>query len=116
MALGALLRAQGLGVALQGSSAPPLGVLWATPLRALAADTTRAWGPPLADLAPAWTLGQRSGDTASAERARQDQRLPTVLVSTPESLTLLLTRADAQARLAGVHTVIVDEWHELVGN
>ena len=116
MALGALLRAQGLGVALQGSSAPPLGVLWATPLRALAADTTRAWGPPLADLAPAWTLGQRSGDTASAERARQDQRLPTVLVSTPESLTLLLTRADAQTRLAGVHTVIVDEWHELVGN
>ena len=116
VALGALLRAQALGVALQGRGAPPLGVLWVTPMRALAADTTRAWAPPLADLAPAWTLGQRSGDTPGAERARQDKRLPTVLVSTPESLTLLLTRDDAQARLAGVHTVIVDEWHELVGN
>ena len=116
VALGALLRAQALGVALQGRCAPPLGVLWVTPMRALAADTTRAWAPPLADLAPAWTLGQRSGDTPGAERARQDKRLPTVLVSTPESLTLLLTRDDAQARLAGVHTVIVDEWHELVGN
>ena len=116
VALGALLRAQALGVALQGRSAPPLGVLWVTPMRALAADTTRAWGPPLADLAPAWTLGQRSGDTPGAERARQDKRLPTVLVSTPESITLLLTRDDARARLAGVHTVIVDEWHELVGN
>ena len=39
-----------------------------------------------------------------------------MLVSTPESITLLLTRDDARARLAGVHTVIVDEWHELVGN
>ena len=39
-----------------------------------------------------------------------------MLVSTPESLTLLLTREDAQARLAGVHSVVVDEWHELVGN
>jgi len=37
-------------------------------------------------------------------------------VSTPESLTLLLTKPDAQDRLAGVHTVVVDEWHELIGN
>ena len=116
VALGALLRAQALGLPLLGRSAPPLGVLWVTPMRALAADTTRAWGPPLADLAPAWTLGRRSGDTPSAERARQDKRLPTVLVSTPESATLLLTRDDAAIRLSGVHTVIVDEWHELVGN
>ena len=42
--------------------------------------------------------------------------LPTALVSTPESITLLLTRADARARLGGVYTVIVDEWHGLVGN
>ena len=116
VALGALARAQGLGVALQGRTAPALGVLWITPMRALAADTTRAWAAPLADLAPAWTLGQRSGDTPPAERARQDRRLPTVLVSTPESVTLLLTRDDAAQRLAGLHTVIVDEWHELVGN
>ena len=96
--------------------APPLGVLWLTPMRALAADTQRALALPLADLAPAWTLGLRTGDTPSAERARQDRRLPTVLVTTPESATLLMTKADAAALLGGVHTVVVDEWHELVGN
>ena len=120
VALGALARAQVLGVPMDraeaGRTAPPLGVLWLTPMRALAADTTRALAAPLTDLAPAWTLGQRSGDTPAAERARQDRRLPTVLVSTPESATLLLTRADAAERFAQVHTVVVDEWHELVGN
>ncbi len=116
VALGALARAAALGLPLAGRSAPPLTVLWITPMRALAADTQRALAPPLADLAPAWTLGLRSGDTTAAERARQDRRLPTLLVSTPESVTLLLTRPDAAERLAGVQVVVVDEWHELVGN
>ena len=114
--LGALLRGAGLGVPLVGRTAPSVGVLWITPMRALAADSQRALAGPLADLAPAWTLGLRTGDTPSAERARQDRRLSTVLVSTPESLTLLLTKPDAEERLAGVHTVVVDEWHELIGN
>ncbi|MES2719006.1 MAG: ligase-associated DNA damage response DEXH box helicase [Pseudomonadota bacterium] len=119
VALGALARAAALGLPMRektGKTAPPLGVLWITPMRALAADSHRALAAPLAALAPAWTLGQRSGDTPSAERARQDRRLPTVLVSTPESITLLLTRADAAERMGSVHTVVVDEWHELVGN
>lgn len=116
VALGALAHAAALGVPATGKTAPPVGVLWITPMRALAADTQRALAAPLTDLAPAWTLGLRTGDTPSAERARQDRRLPTVLVSTPESITLLLTKADAAERLAAVHTVIVDEWHELVGN
>ncbi|HEY9026381.1 MAG TPA: DEAD/DEAH box helicase, partial [Burkholderiaceae bacterium] len=96
--------------------APPLSVLWLTPMRALAADTTRALVEPLADLAPAWTIGLRSGDTTSAERSAQDRRLPTVLVTTPESLTLQLARADALETLAHVQLVVVDEWHELLGN
>jgi ATP-dependent Lhr-like helicase len=96
--------------------APPLTVLWITPMRALAADTTRAIGLPLPDLAPAWTVGARSGDTPSAERARQDRRLPTALVTTPESLSLMLTRETAREDLGQVQAVIVDEWHELMGN
>ena len=96
--------------------APPLTVLWLTPMRALAADTTRALREPLAELAPAWTIGLRSGDTSSAERSAQDRRLPTVLVTTPESLTLQLARADALETLAHVQLVVVDEWHELLGN
>ena len=93
-----------------------LQALWLTPMRALAADTTRALQLPLPALAPKWNAGMRTGDTPSAERARQDRRLPEALVTTPESLSLMLTRERAREELAGVHTVIVDEWHELIGN
>jgi ATP-dependent Lhr-like helicase len=96
--------------------APPLRVLWLTPMRALAADTLRAITAPLADLEPTWTASIRTGDTPSAERARQDRRWPTALVTTPESLTLMLTRPAALDELATVQCVIVDEWHELIGN
>jgi ATP-dependent Lhr-like helicase len=113
---GALARAEALGVPLQGAHAPPLGVLWLTPMRALAADSTRALSLPLADDSSHWTIGMRTGDTPPAERARQDRKFPTALVTTPESLSLMLTRDNARAELAGVHTVIVDEWHELMGN
>lgn len=98
------------------SGAPPLSVLWLTPMRALAADTTRALTDAAQALAPHWTLGQRTGDTGSAERAAQSRRLPTALVTTPESLSLLLARADAREALGSVRVVVVDEWHELVGN
>jgi ATP-dependent Lhr-like helicase len=111
-----------IGALLRGRTQPAaagLQVLWITPMRALAADTTRALAEPLSGpsgLAPMWRVGQRTGDTPAAERARQDRRLPEALVTTPESLTLLLTRERAAAELAGIHTVVVDEWHELIGS
>jgi ATP-dependent helicase Lhr and Lhr-like helicase len=105
----------------------PLTVLWITPMRALAADTLRALQLPLAVLNAAvhddgrpsfvpWSAGARTGDTAAAERRAQNQRLPTLLVTTPESLSLLLSRADAKEVLGAVKMVVVDEWHELLGN
>ena len=97
-------------------AAPPLTVLWITPMRALAADSMRALQEPLADLAPDWTLGMRTGDTSSAERARQSTRWPTTLLTTPESLSLMLSRTHARDELASVQAVVVDEWHELMGN
>ena len=109
--------------------APPLTVLWITPMRALAADTLRALQLPLEVLQAgdavergdgpqlrAWTAGARSGDTAAAERSAQNARLPTVLVTTPESLSVMLSRADARELLGCVKMVVVDEWHELLGN
>jgi ATP-dependent helicase Lhr and Lhr-like helicase len=99
-----------------GRNAEPLRAIWLTPMRALASDTTKAIAEPLNGLAPTWTIGQRTGDTASAERARQDRRFPTVLVTTPESLTLMLTRENAREELGGVEYVVVDEWHELIGS
>jgi ATP-dependent Lhr-like helicase len=99
-----------------GRGAEPLRVVWLTPMRALASDTAKALAAPLHDLAPNWTIGLRTGDTPSAERARQDRRMPTVLVTTPESLTLMLTRENARAELQGVQYVVIDEWHELIGS
>ena len=98
------------------ATAEPLRALWLTPMRALASDTAKALAEPLLVLAPDWTLGQRTGDTPSAERARQDRRFPTVLVTTPESLSLMLTRDNALADLQSVEYVVVDEWHELIGS
>jgi ATP-dependent Lhr-like helicase len=114
---GALTRLAALGQLPAPASRPlPLRVLWLTPMRALAADTTRALALPLAEAAPAMTVAQRTGDTPSAERARQERRLPGALVTTPESLSLMLTREDAAQRLGGVEVVVVDEWHELVAS
>jgi len=96
--------------------AQPLTVLWITPMRALAADTARALEAPLLDLQIPWSVGLRTGDTSSSERARQSRRLPTTLITTPESLTLMLARADAQTALSTLRMVVVDEWHELLGN
>lgn len=108
--------AGGEGEAAKPAPSPPLTVLWLTPMRALAADTLRALQEPLQALAPHWSAAARSGDTAPAERARQDRRMPTALVTTPESLSLLLSRADAPALFRHLRLVVADEWHELLGN
>ena len=96
--------------------APGLTVLWITPMRALAADTERALNAPLSAMAIPWTVGVRTGDTSSTQRARQAQRLPTALITTPESLSLMLTRPDADLLFTDLRLVVVDEWHELIGN
>ena len=100
----------------RSAAAPPLTVLWITPMRALAADTERALNGPLKEFGSTWTVGMRSGDTSASMRARQARRLPTALITTPESLSLLLSRADARERFAHLQIVVVDEWHELIGN
>jgi ATP-dependent Lhr-like helicase len=133
--LGILMRFMALNQSKRAQTAPesgafkakrkplgaPLTVLWITPMRALAADTQRALQQPLEMLQvdgnfALWTVGSRSGDTSAAERSFQNTRLPTVLVTTPESLSVLLSRADAAVALGSVHAVVVDEWHELMGN
>lgn len=93
-----------------------LRVLWITPMRALAADTLRALGDSAAELAPGWTVGARTGDTGAAERARQGRKLPSALVTTPESLSLLLSHAQAREQFANLDMIVIDEWHELMGS
>ncbi len=91
-------------------------VLWITPLRALAADTVANLRAPLPELGLDWRVEQRTGDTASSTRQRQQRSPPEALVTTPESLSLMIAYRGAEGRLAGVDAVIVDEWHELLGS
>lgn len=95
-------------------AAEPLRVLWITPLRALAADTSQALLDPIQHLHLNWTIETRTGDTPQSLKRRQRDRLPTALITTPESLTLLLSYPDAQVKFAFLRCVIVDEWHELL--
>jgi len=97
------------------SSALPLRILWITPLRALAADTAGALLEPVTDLDLPWTVETRTGDTSASLRSRQSRQLPTALVTTPESLSLLLSREKASAQFTDLKAVVVDEWHELMG-
>src|SRR5205823_4869282 len=92
-----------------------LRVLWITPLRALAADTAESLRAPLEALGIPWKVETRTGDTSPAQRARQQRRLPEALVTTPESLTILLTRDDVAEIFGDLRLVVVDEWHELMG-
>lgn len=107
--LGALLRAA-------VRPAPGLRLLWITPMRALAADTARTLDESARMLGLDWAVGLRTGDTSPAERARQARALPQVLVTTPESLTLMLSHDTAREQLVGLCAVVVDEWHELIAN
>ena len=93
-----------------------LKILWITPMRALAADTLATLEETAQTILPHWRIEARTGDTGSAARTRQNKSLPDALVTTPESLSLLLTQKDAQKRLGQVQVVIVDEWHELLGS
>ncbi len=93
-----------------------LKVLWITPLKALATDTVRALREPIDALGLDWQMGLRTGDASARDkRLARDGKLD-VLVTTPESLALLLSYPDIAPQLAGIQSVIVDEWHELLGN
>ncbi|TVP44568.1 MAG: ligase-associated DNA damage response DEXH box helicase [Gemmatimonadales bacterium] len=96
--------------------AEPLRYLWITPLRALARDTAAQLEAPLAPLGLPWTVEVRTGDTASSRKLRQRTLPPTALVTTPESLSILLSWPAAARRLRGLRGVVVDEWHELLGS
>lgn len=95
-----------------GGEASPLRVLYLTPLRAVARDIEAALRLPIAESGLGFRVESRTGDTGSSVRARQKDRLPEVLVTTPESLSLMLTWPDPERHFANLRCAIVDEWHE----
>ena len=110
------LQDQARGVEPPPRGAPRLRLLWVTPLRALATDTTQALQTPVEALGLGWTVAKRTGDASSRDRRLARQGGAELLVITPESLALLLSYPDTAQQFAGLRGVIVDEWHELLGN
>ncbi|AWH22303.1 ligase-associated DNA damage response DEXH box helicase [Stenotrophomonas sp. ZAC14D2_NAIMI4_6] len=100
----------------RASAVRPLQVLWVTPLRALASDTARALQTVIDGMGLGWKVGLRSGDASNRERRQAREGRVDVLVTTPESLALLLSYADTLPRMQHLRCVVVDEWHELLGS
>ena len=95
---------------------PPLTVLWVTPLRALATDIHTTLFQTVKDLQLSWSVECRTGDTAQSVKNRQKKRLPTTLITTPESLNLLLSYPGSHEKFSSIKLVVADEWHELLGS
>jgi ATP-dependent helicase Lhr and Lhr-like helicase len=114
--LGAIARSTRVAATREADSGG-LRVLWVTPLKALAADTVRALEAPLdglGDLTRGWHVALRTGDTSAADRRQLRENWPSALVTTPESLSILLSLDHAHDLFGGLDVVVVDEWHELL--
>lgn len=93
-----------------------LRAVWITPIRALTREIQSAAQRAADELGLHWRVAIRSGDTKSSERTRQKKNPPEILITTPESLHLLLATKGYDKYFQNLQTVVVDEWHELVGS
>jgi ATP-dependent Lhr-like helicase len=94
---------------------PGLHTLYVSPLKALAADIARNLTRPVAEMGLPIAIETRTGDTDAATRRRQRETPPHILLTTPESLAVMLSMADAARIFAGLSTIVVDEIHALAG-
>ena len=90
-------------------------MLWLTPLRALTNDIRKAMQEVCDDLELPWKIATRTGDTSAAQKAALKKKLPEVLLTTPESLHLMLAQKDYPKLFRSLRVVVTDEWHELLG-
>ncbi len=105
---------------------PGVQILYVSPLKALSNDIHKNLETPLRGIAENLrksgkgpvdiTIAVRTGDTPASERQKMAKQPPHILVTTPESLYLLLTSASGRAMLANVSTLIVDEIHAMLGD
>jgi ATP-dependent Lhr-like helicase len=93
-----------------------LQAIWITPIRALTKEIQSAINRAAQDLGLDWDIAVRSGDTSSSARQKQKRKPPQVLITTPESLHLLLASKGYPRFFGSLQAVVVDEWHELIGS
>jgi ATP-dependent Lhr-like helicase len=102
-------------VDLAAAPRPGLHTLYLSPLKALATDIARNLTRPVQDMKLAISIEARTGDTPANRRARQKAQPPHMLLTTPESLAVLLSLPDAPTFFASLHCIIIDEVHALAG-
>jgi Lhr-like helicases len=93
-----------------------LQAIWITPIRALSKEIEYSAQRLIKDLELPWRVGVRSGDTSVRERAKQKEKPPEILITTPESLHLLLAQKGYSEFFRELKVVVADEWHELMGS
>jgi ATP-dependent Lhr-like helicase len=93
-----------------------LQVIWITPIRALSKEIELSGKRVIEGLGLPWKVGVRSGDTSLKERAKQKEKPPELLITTPESLHLLLAQKGYPEFFKNLRAIIADEWHELMGS
>ena len=93
-----------------------LTAIWITPLRALSVEIEQAAARFAEGMGTQLTVGIRTGDTSQKERAAQKKAMPDLLITTPESLHLLLSSKDYKKMFRNLQAIVVDEWHELLGS
>ncbi|MFT0713666.1 ligase-associated DNA damage response DEXH box helicase [Flagellimonas lutimaris] len=92
-----------------------LKAIWITPLRALSQEIKQSAERITQDLETQMTVGIRTGDTSAKERAKMRTNMPDLLITTPESLQLLLSSKGYEKTFKNCSAIVVDEWHELLG-
>ncbi|MCI0751682.1 MAG: ligase-associated DNA damage response DEXH box helicase [Flammeovirgaceae bacterium] len=90
--------------------------IWITPIRALSKEIELSAKRLFEGLDINWKVGIRSGDTSSAERARQQKNPPQLLITTPESLHLMMAQKGYKDFFSQLKVLVADEWHELLGS
>ncbi|MEN8446168.1 MAG: DEAD/DEAH box helicase, partial [Cyanobacteria bacterium J06555_13] len=93
-----------------------LQLLYITPLRALSRDIEASIKRPIEEMGWPITVESRTGDTKSSVKTRQIKKMPNILITTPESLAVLLSYKNSAQRFGSLRCVILDEWHELMAS
>ena len=93
-----------------------LKLLYITPLRALSRDIEQSIRRPIEEMGWDLQVESRTGDTPSSRKTRQMKSMPDILITTPESLAVMLSYQGAKKRFEVLRCVILDEWHELMSS
>ena len=101
---------------LTAASHQGIKLIWVTPIRALAKEICNACQRAAEGLNIPWSIEIRTGDTSTSDRQRQWKSAPDMLITTPESIHVMMATKGYKAFFSHLEAIVIDEWHELVGS